>query len=180
MSDRSVSHSVVEAIVAIADHAELPLGELCLGLTADEHDLRRRMGGLAWEDACALIDRIEARIGPERIRELGARVPQISPIAQTVLRRLVRPRHMLYFVFRVLGPSMYPMYVVDHEEQLQPDGSVVVHISLRLKEGFRGCQTLFDLHGISMASTPLIFGDEPLPLRSETTATGGDYWFTVR
>jgi len=180
MSDRLVSHFVVEAIVAMADHAELSLSELCVGLSVDEHDLRRRMGGLVWDDATALIDRIEQRVGPERIRELGARVPQISPIAQTVLRRLVRPRQMLRFVFRTLGPSMYPMYVITHEEQEQPDGSVVVHVCLRLKEGFRGCPTLFDLHGISTANTPVILGDDPLPMRSETTGHGGDYWFTVR
>jgi hypothetical protein len=180
MPDRQVSHFVVEAVVALADHAQLSVSELCEGLSVDEHDLRRRMGGLAWDELVMLVERMEAKTGRDRLIELGTRVTQLAPIAQTVLRRLIKPRHMLHFVFRTLGPSMYPMYTLAYDEQEQPDGSVVVHVSLRLKEGFRDCPTLFALHGVSTAAIPVILGDAPLPVRSETTGRGGDYWFTVR
>lgn len=180
MPHRQVSHFVVESLVTVADHAGLSLEELCEGLPVSAGDLRRRMDGLPWDVLVEFIERIEARVGADRLRELSTQVTQLAPIARAALRRLVRPRHMLRFVFRVLGPTMYPMYTVALDEKDLPDGSTEVHVELRLREGFRECATLFSLHGVATAHIPVTYGDPPLPVRTEHTSRGGDYWFTVR
>lgn len=179
MRDRDVSHAVVEMLVGVADQAGLSLPGLCVGLPVDERALRRRLGGLDWDVATKLIDRLETATGPERLRELAARVPDISPFARGLLGRFLRPRLMLGFVFRTVGPSMFPMYRVRFTDVEQPDGSFVAHLSLHLDDGFRDCQTLFDLHGISTAALPTLVGQPPLAVRSITTGRSGDYWFTL-
>lgn len=179
MSNRDVSHAVVEMLVAIADQGGLSLAELCEGLPVDEHQLRRRLGGLEWGLAVELMDRIEARIGPERLRALAVRVPDISPVGRGILGRFLRPRLMLSFVFRAIGPTMFPMYLVSYDDAEQPDGTVVAHLSLRLKEGFRESRTFFDLHGISTAALPTLVGQAALPVRAVTTGRSGEYWFTM-
>jgi len=179
MPNRKVSHAVLEMIVALADNAKLSLTELTTGLPVSESDLRRRLGGLEWELAAELMERIEAGIGPERIRELAGRIPDISSVARGLLGRFVKPRLMLSFVFRTIGPTMYPMYDVRFEELEQPDGTVVAHLVLRLKEGFRECRTFFDLNGIGTAALPTVIGQPALEFRAEATGRGGEYWFTL-
>ena len=179
MSSQELSPIVVEMLVALADRADVSLEELCEGLAADERTLRAQ-GGLDWGVAAELIERLEARIGPERLRALAARVPDISSMGRRILGRFISPATMLRFVFGAVGPTMYPMYVTSYDEQPGPDGAIEFHVRMRLKDGFRDCRTMFDLHGVSTAALPSMIGQPPLPWRAETTGRGGDYWFTVR
>lgn len=179
MNSRELSPIVVEMLVGLADAADVPVGELCAELPVTE-DTLRHPSGLEWDLAVDLIERLEAQIGAERLRALSQRVPDISPIGQRLLGRFLSPALMLRFVFRAIGPTMYPMYAIEHDEQELPDGALELHVRLQLKDGFRDCQTLFDLHGLSTAALPAMIGRPPLPYRASTSGRGGEYWFTVR
>lgn len=178
MQSRDLSPIVVEMLVGLADQAEVSVAELCAGLPVAEDQLRHP-GGLDWDVAVECIERLEARIGPERLRALGGRVPDISPIGRRLLGRFIGPAMMLRFVFRAIGPTMYPMYRIEQDERPLPDGAVELHVRLQLKDGFRDCRTMFDLHGISTAALPTMIGLPPLPFRAETTGRSGEYWFTA-
>ncbi len=178
MPRRELSPIVVEMLVETADQADVSVAELCAGLPVNEV-LLRHPRGLDWDVAVELFERLEGRIGPERLRALARRVPDISPIGRRLLGRFLGPRLLLRFVFRALGPTMYPMYRVDYAERALPDGALEVHLQLRLEDGFRDCQTLFDLHGISTAALPMMIGQPPLAFRASTTGRSGEYWFTV-
>lgn len=180
MQDRQIAHVVVEMLVHLADLGAVPLAELCEGLAVDERTLRRRIGGLDWDLAVELIERLEARLGPERLRALAHRITEISPTGRRLLARVVGARRMLRFVFQTLGPTMYPMYDLTYAERELPSGATEHLVTLRLKEGFRGCQTLFDLHAISTAVLPTMNQEAPLEYRAVTSPRGGDYSFTVR
>jgi hypothetical protein len=179
VSSQELSPIVVEMLVALADRADVSVEELCQGLPADERTLRAQ-GGLDWDVATQFIERLEARIGPEKLRALATRVPDISSMGRRILGRFIGPATMLRFVFGAIGPTMYPMYVTRYDEQPRPDGAIEFHVSLRLKDGFRDCRTMFDLNGISTAALPAMIGQPPLPFRAETTGRGGDYWFIAR
>lgn len=179
MQSREVGHVVVEMLVLLADQAGLSWAELCEGLPIDERALRHRSGGLDWELAAEFVERIEARIGPERLRVLTAKVPEISSITRRLLARFVGARLMLRFAFRTFVPSMFPMYELQSEEQQRPDGGAVLHVTATLKPGFRGCRAMFDLHGPSTAALPTLSGEPALSFRAVTSDRSGEYWFDV-
>lgn len=180
MADHRVAHSVAQMLVTLADREEVSLAELCKGLPIDERTLRRRLSGLEWELFVELIERLEARLGRARLLGHSAVVPDISFIGRRLLGRFVSSRALLRFVCRVMGPSMYPMYATTYDEERQDDGTLVAHLTLRLADGLRGCRTIFDLNGVATAALPLFIDEAPFPLRTVTTARGGDYWFTLK
>lgn len=179
MQDRQVAHVVVEMLVLLADQAELSWAELCEGLPLDERTLRRRSGGLEWDLATQFIERVEARIGKERLLALTTKLPELSPVTRRLLARFVGARLMLRFAFRTFVPSMFPMYELHAEELPQPDGATQLHLTATLKPGFRDCQTMFDLHGPSTAVLPALLGEPALAFRATTTGRSGEYWFTI-
>lgn len=175
----SVTHSAVELLVNSADQAGVPLSELCAGLPFDAHLLRHRVANLRWEHFVEVLERLEARAGAERILALCASMPELSPTGRRLFRRFVSTRLLMRFVCSVVGPSMYPMYQSDWDETEQPDGSVVGHLRIRLRPGFRGCRLIFRIHAAANAAVPCFVGHPPLAVRAKTDERGGDYWFTL-
>lgn len=179
MSGSRVSHTVVEMIVNTADGAGVTLGELCAGLPVTERELRHRASDLEWDVAVELFERLEEKIGRARLDDLVSHIEHVSPIGQRVFGRFVSVPLLMRFACQLVGPAMYPMYEVSWEAA-ERDGALVGHLSLRLKPGLRGCSVLFRLHGIATAALPRMIGHPPVPVRSETSDRGGDYWFTLR
>jgi hypothetical protein len=180
VSNREVAHLMVDLVCSIAESVGVPLDELSEGLPVDLRAARLRLRGLDWDLFVELFDRLGARAGRERLLAECARLPENSVAGRLQLGRFISPRLLLSFVCRVTGPVLYPMYHSTYEEETQPDGAVVAHLVLRLKDGFRGCRLLFDAQAISTAALPTFIGLAPLPVRAETTERGGEYWFTVK
>lgn len=178
MNDRAVAHVVVEMVVAMVDREGLSLEALCEGLPVDPAQLRRRLGGLEWDHFATLMERLEAHLGPAAFREACALVPERSPTSARILRRFVSGRLLLHFVFRAMGPSMYPMYRTAFSEAQTADGRGVFHVNLELRPGFRDCRAVFSAHGVATAALPRLLGQPPFLLREEVRPRGGDYWFT--
>lgn len=176
MSDREITHAVVEMFVNVIDRSGQPLAELIEGLPVTERRLRGWVGGLDWDVFVEMFERLDARVGRERLTEEFCWLPDISPIGRSLFSRLVSPQALLGFVARVMGPSMFPMYESSYDDGARSGNAV---IQLRLREGFRGCRAIFEVHGPSMGALPLFLGKPAFPTRTEATERGGTYTFTV-
>lgn len=178
MSDRDVSHAAVEILVNFADRAGLSLVELCEGLPIDDRRLSARLGSLDWELFVALIDRLDTRLGRERFLELFRALPELDPFGRSVLSRMISNRALLSFVCRVGGPSMFPMYETSYEDHVV-DGVLVARLRMRLKDGFKGCQAIFEAHAVSLAAMPCFLGRPPCLVKTIATERGGEYELTL-
>lgn len=180
MTGPTVNFTVVEMVVNLADLCDVPLAALCDGLAINERELRHRAVELPWDTMVELVERLEARVGADRLEALASDIENLSPIGQRLLGRFVSTRLLMRFVCQLVGPAMYPMYAASWRELDASDGSQLGHLSLRLEPGLRGCRMLFRLHGVGTAALPRMLGQPALPLRMEVTDRGGDYWFTLR
>ncbi len=173
LQTRSVSNHIVEMVTRLADRGGVGLGELLRGLPLDEHKLRLRAERLDWEHFVTVLERLENRLGAERLDELCARLPDLAPSARRLFGAFVSPRLLLRFVNQLMGPSSYPMLEVHYDER------EVGHLKLRLREGLTGSRTVFRVFKVAMAAIPTFIGHDAVPVRAEITERGGDYWLTL-
>lgn len=163
LESRRVSRHVVEMLVRAAD-----------GGGVLRSDFAPRARTLDWEDFVRVLHQLEARMGFERLAEVCAQLPDVSPSSRKLLSLFVSPRLLVRFVNELLGPSSYPMletkYVARGDEG---------HLQLRLREGLSGSHVAFRIFAVGVSAAPLFIGAPPLPVRAQTHARGGDYWFTL-
>ncbi|MEW5738201.1 MAG: helix-turn-helix transcriptional regulator [Myxococcota bacterium] len=169
-----VAHSVVEMLVNLADRCEIPLEEVARGLPVDVPRLRRLVGGLEWEYFIEMLERIEARVGYERLEAICAHVPDIAPVSQRMLANFVSARMLIRFVCRLFGPNQYPMFDCGYEESTNDAGELIGHVRMRLRPGFRENHTIFRLMAPAQASIPCFLGLPPTRAVGVATPRGTD------
>lgn len=169
-----VAHSIVELVVNVADRSGLSLDELARGLPVDVRQLRRLSGGLEWPHFVEMVERIEARIGYERLETLCARVPDLAPASRRILSNFVSARTLIRFVCRLMGPNQYPMFEASYDERQDDRGELIGHVRMRLRPGFRECLTVFKLMGPAQASIPCFLGQPPTRFTAQPTPRGTD------
>lgn len=168
---RAVSNQVVEMVVEAADRGGVPLDELIDTLAIDPTALRLRKHRLDWEDFVVLVERLERRVGAERLDALCAQLPSLAPSGRRLLSVFVSQRLLYRFVNQLVGPTSYPMLHTSWSE----DGHVG-HLRLRLRDGLTGSRTLFRVFTVGLVSMPLFIGHPPASVRNQITARSGDYW----
>lgn len=169
-----VAHSVVEMLVTLADRCGVPLEELADGLPVDAPRLRRLVGGLEWDYATQMLERLEARAGFERLEALCSYIPGIAPESRHVVANFVSARMLIRFITRLMGPNQYPMLECGYHESTNEAGELIGHVSMRLRPGFRECHTIFRLMPASQASIPCFLGLPPTRAVGRTSPRGAD------
>ncbi len=99
--------------------------------------LQDRSEWVLWDDWAAISDRLEALIGPDAIREAGARIPQHGYSRPMIAlgSALVRPVQLYEAVVRWLAPLLFRVL----EFSVDVRSEVEVEVRIRIPEPHRPC-----------------------------------------
>ena len=151
---REVSNKAFAVIRAICTQLDVPLADLCAGLTTPEEAEKE---GLEWEVFCELAERLSLRCGShEELAKQGAcavSVPELGP-AIGILRTVAGVRGLLWANFRWGGPSLFRVVTTSFYER--NDGTCVGSISI--PEPHRDCVPLYYLCAGVFSALPRALG----------------------
>ena len=151
---RDVSEKAFAVVRAIALQLNVPLAELCAGLTTPEEAEKE---GLQWEVFCGLAERLSSRCGShEAVAVQGAcalAVPELGA-AIGILRTVAGVRGLLWANFKWGGPSLFRVVTTSFYER--NDGTCVGSISI--PEPHRDCVPLYYLCAGVFSALPRALG----------------------
>lgn len=179
MSIDKVASSAAELVVGAADRCDVALEELCEGLPLDERTLRSRFARVSWDQFVELIDRLERRMGFTRLELCTQHLPDIGPRSRQMLAAFASERTLVRFVCTLMGPTQYPMLVTTYEEEEQPGGRATGHLTMKLREGFRGSRSFFRLCRSALSAVPCVIGLAPIEVRVEAEDRGARFWLSL-